>query len=83
LWEQIILKATAAWIDVSLLLEYLCDGEAQIVARRANRKVAKPWFEFPCGSASLYPWSQTVYCHGGPDWQKTAKRTFRDIVRVV
>jgi len=50
-------------------------GTAQLVKRRAsNRKVAKTWFDFRCGSASLGPssnasWGQAVYSstrRGGP-----------------
>jgi len=36
---------------------WLVGGMAQLVERRAsNRKVAKPWFDSRCGSASLCPW---------------------------
>jgi len=32
---------------------------AQLAERRAsNRKIAKPWFDFRCGSASLCPWER-------------------------
>jgi len=49
-------------------------GVAQLIERWAsNRKVAKPWFDFRCGSASLLPsWSLVIY----PSfWQKTRNRT--------
>jgi len=32
---------------------------AQLLERRAsNLKVAKPWFDFWCGSTSLLPWER-------------------------
>jgi len=48
------------------------------------RKVAKPWFDYRCGSVSLCPWErhtcvsylgtkQSTHC-GGPAWRKTCKQ---------